>query len=81
MYRDWVWVRDLDQFPHRRRPRAHRALQEPKEQQPTSTSMSAVEPEGELIQEGLQVLGVASGLVGTGQPALQQARHPVYPRQ
>jgi hypothetical protein len=31
MFRDGVWVRDLDQFPHLRRPRAHGALQEPRE--------------------------------------------------
>jgi len=42
--------------------------------------MTAVEPEGELIQVGVQVLGGAPGLVGTGQPALEQARHPVYPQ-
>ena len=43
--------------------------------------MTAFEPEGELIQVGLQVLGGASEVVGTGQPALEQARHSVYPRQ
>lgn len=81
MRRHGVRVRDLDQFPDRRRPRAHGALQEPKEQQPAGTSVTAVEPEGDLVQVGLQVPGGDPGLVGTGQPALEQARHPVYPGQ
>lgn len=64
-------VRDLDQFAHRGGTRANSALQEAEEQQPTRASVTAVEPEGELVQVGLQGLGGDPGLVGAGQPALE----------
>ena len=57
----------------------HGLLEEPVEQQPALPNVPPVEPEGELVEVGLQMPRVDRALVGAQQPALEQAGHPVHP--
>ena len=53
-------------------------LQEPEEQQAALAYGTPVEPEGELVQVGLQMIAFDRTLVGALQPPLGQAEQPVY---
>ena len=53
-------------------------LQEPEEQQAALVCGAAVEPEDELVEVGLEVIGLDSSLVGALQPSFGQAEQPVY---
>jgi hypothetical protein len=76
-----VRVQDLDQLAHRGRGRGRGTLEEPQEQQAACTRVPPVEPERELVAVGLQVLRGDAGLMGAGEPSLQQAGHSMDPEQ
>ena len=56
-------------------------LEHPVEEKPTTRRSPAIEPEGELVEVGRQVLGVHAALVGAEKPPVEQAGHAVHSRQ
>ena len=60
------------------RPGDNSLFQEPAEKEPAAPGGPPVEPEGELLQVGLQVGGKDRALMGTEDPPLKQAGDSVY---
>ena len=60
------------------RPGGNSLFQEPAEKEPAAAGGAPVEPEGELLQVGLQVGGQDRALMGTEDPPLKQAGDSVY---
>ena len=59
---------------------AHRVVvngqpEHPVEEKPATRRSPAIEPEGELVEVGRQVLGVHAALVGAKKPPVEQAGH------
>lgn len=59
----------------------HGLLEQAPEHEPAAGRGSSVEPVGELLEVALQIARVDRALVGAQQPALEQRRNAVHPRQ
>lgn len=71
----------MPEVPCRHRLNTHGLLDEPVEELPPPAGSSAIEPERELVQVGVQVRDRHAPLVDAQEPAFQQRHDPVDTRQ
>ena len=74
--RHLLWLRVCDEFEVAHRVVTDRELEEPVEQHPAGAGLAPVEPEGELVEVFLQMLGSGGALMRGGQPPLDEGGDP-----
>lgn len=70
----------MDHLRFRHRPGDNGLFEQPTEYEAAAGRRAAVEPESELLQVRLEVVGCDRALVSAEDPALQQAGYPMNPR-